>query len=61
MTKFAFVELGLETLQIISHKTNLGSIKVAENNGFVWQRTLLNEFTPSNESPLDMELYELYN
>ncbi|PKP17153.1 MAG: N-acetyltransferase [Bacteroidetes bacterium HGW-Bacteroidetes-23] len=61
MTKFAFDELGLKTLQIISHKTNLGSIKVAENNGFVWQRTLLNEFTPTNESPLDMELYELYN
>lgn len=61
MTKFAFDELGLKTLQIISHKTNLRSIKVAENNGFVWQRTLLNEFTPTNESPLDMELYELYN
>jgi ribosomal-protein-alanine N-acetyltransferase len=61
MIKFAFNELGLKTLQIISHKTNLGSIKVAENNGFVWQRTLLNEFTPTNEGPLDMELYELYN
>lgn len=62
MTKFAFDELGLKTLQIISHKTNSGSIKVAENNGFVWQRrTLLNEFTPTNETPLDMKLYELYN
>ncbi len=60
MTKFAFNELGLKTLQIISHKTNLGSIKVAENNGFVWQQTLLNEFTPKNEKPLDMELFELY-
>jgi ribosomal-protein-alanine N-acetyltransferase len=45
----------------MAHKTNLGSIKVALNNGFVWQRTSLNEFTPVNESPLDMELYELYN
>ena len=61
MAKFAIEDLGLKTLQIISHKTNLGSIKVAENNGFVWQRNLLNEFTPTNESPLDMELYELYN
>lgn len=61
MTKFAFEELGLKTLQIISHKTNLGSVKVAENNGFVWQKTLQNEFTPINETPLDMELYELYN
>lgn len=61
MTKFAFDDLGLKTLQIMAHKTNLGSIKVALNNGFVWQRTALNEFTPVNETPLDMELYELYN
>jgi ribosomal-protein-alanine N-acetyltransferase len=61
MTKFAFEELRLKTLQIIAHKMNLGSVKVAVNNGFVWQRTLLNEFTPTNETPLDMELYELYN
>lgn len=61
MTKFAFDKLDLKTLQIMAHKTNLGSIKVALNNGFVWQRTALNEFTPTNELPLDMELYELYN
>ncbi len=61
MTKFSFEELGLKTLQIISHKTNLGSIEVAKNNGFVWQQTLLNEFTPTNEEPLDMELYVLSN
>jgi [ribosomal protein S5]-alanine N-acetyltransferase len=61
MTQFAFDELELKTLQIIAHKTNLGSIKVALNNGFIWQKTLLNEFTPTNEKPLDMELYELTN
>jgi len=61
MTKFAFEDLGLKTLQIISHKTNLGSVKVAENNSFVWKGTLLNEFTPTDEAPLDMELYELTN
>lgn len=61
MSKFAFDELYLKTMQIIAHKTNFGSIKVAENNGFVWQKTLLNEFTPTNELPLDMELYELSN
>ena len=61
MTNFAFEELGLKTLQIIAHKTNFGSVKVAENNGFVWQSTLQNEFTPINGTPLDMELYELYN
>ena len=59
MIKFAFKELNLKTIQIIAHKTNLGSIKVALNNGFVWQRTLENEFTPTNQAPLDMELYEL--
>jgi ribosomal-protein-alanine N-acetyltransferase len=58
MSQFAFDELGLRTLQIISHKTNLGSVKVAENNGYLWQRTVPNEFTPTNEKPLDMELYE---
>ena len=61
MTRFAFEELGLKTLQIISHKTNSRSIKVAENNGFVWQKSLPNEFTPTNETPLNMELYELTN
>lgn len=61
MTQFAFEELELKTLQIIAHKTNLGSIQVALHNGFVWQKTLLNEFTPTNESPLNMELYELIN
>ena len=61
MSKFAFEELGLKTIQIIAHKTNIGSCKVAEKNGFVWKTTLLNEFTPTNEAALDMELYELYN
>jgi ribosomal-protein-alanine N-acetyltransferase len=58
MMQFAFNELQLKTLQIIAHKTNIGSCKVAENCGFTWKRTLLNEFTPANETPLDMELYE---
>ena len=61
MTNFAFENLGFKTLQIIAHKSNLGSVKVAENNGFVWQKTLQNEFTSTNDEPLDMELYELYN
>jgi ribosomal-protein-alanine N-acetyltransferase len=58
MMQFAFNELKLKTLQIIAHKSNVGSCKVAENCGFTWKRTLLNEFTPANETPLDMELYE---
>ncbi|WP_418603665.1 GNAT family N-acetyltransferase [Hwangdonia sp.] len=60
LTEFAFKDLGLKTLQIIAHKTNLASVKVAENCGFIWKKTLKNEFTPNGELPLDMELYELY-
>lgn len=61
LTKYAFDELGLVTLQIIAHKDNLPSIQVALNNDFEWQKTLENEHTPPNETPLDMELYELNN
>lgn len=61
LSTYAFEDLGLNTLQIIVHKDNIPSVKVAENNNFVWKETLKNEFTPVNEKPLDMELYELYN
>jgi len=61
LSKHAFENLGLETLQIISHKTNIGSVKVAENNSFKWIKTLKEEYTPPGEKPLDMELFELYN
>jgi ribosomal-protein-alanine N-acetyltransferase len=61
VSNYAFNELELKTLQIIAHKTNLASIKVAENNGFVWIRTLVDEFTPTYELSLDMELYEYTN
>ncbi len=60
-TIFATEELGLKTIQIISHKSNLGSVYVALKSGFVWKETLPEEFTPINETPLDMELYELRN
>ncbi|MBQ0788730.1 MAG: GNAT family N-acetyltransferase [Oceanihabitans sp.] len=60
LSEYAFTHLDLESLQIIAHKDNLPSVNVALNNGFVWQKTLEKEFTPTNESPLDMELYELY-
>ena len=60
LSTHAFVDLGLETLQIIVHKENLPSVKVATNNGFQWQKTLIKAYTPPGESPLDMELYELY-
>lgn len=57
----AFNVLKLEKLQIIVHKSNLSSIKVAKNCNFEWQKVLKAEFTPFNEHPLDMELYELSN
>ncbi|MEE9361754.1 MAG: GNAT family N-acetyltransferase [Cellulophaga sp.] len=56
---YAFEKLGLETLQIIVHKTNIGSLKVAEKCNFKWQTVLKKEHTPPGEKPLDMELYEL--
>jgi ribosomal-protein-alanine N-acetyltransferase len=51
----------LETLVIITHKDNIGSCIVAENCGFRWVKTLENEFTPPDGSPMHMELYELRN
>lgn len=60
LSEHAFEGLGLKVLQIIVHEDNLGSVKVATNNGFEWQQTNLNGFTPPGERPLDMELYELY-
>ncbi len=61
LSRYALDILGLETIQIIAHKDNLASVNVAKNCEFIWQRTLKNEFTPTGEQPLDMELYELYN
>ena len=60
LSNYAFEILGLETLQIIAHNDNLPSKSVALKNGFIWQKTLENEFTPTGEAPLDMELYELH-
>ena len=60
LSEYAFTDLGLETLQIIAYKDNISSIKVALSNDFKWIKTLINEFTPIGESPLDMELYERY-
>ncbi|WP_432412197.1 GNAT family N-acetyltransferase [Rasiella sp. SM2506] len=59
LISIAFNELKLENLIIIVHKSNMGSIKVAEKCGFKHTKTLKNEFTPTGENPLDMELYEL--
>lgn len=59
LSEYAFSELGLETLRIIAHESNIPSISVAEKCGYIWAKKLLKEHTPPNEEPLDMELYEL--
>ena len=58
ISTWAFEELQLKTLQIITHKSNIGSVRVAEKCGFIWQKVLMAEHTPPGENPLDMELYE---
>ncbi len=59
ISRWAFEELKLKTLQIIAHKGNGASVRVAEKCGYLWKGVLKAEHTPPNEPPLDMELYEL--
>ena len=59
LSSYAFETLSLQSLKIITHRTNLGSIRIAEKCGFIWQKSLRNEFKPKNEKALDMELYVL--
>ncbi|TNJ47240.1 GNAT family N-acetyltransferase [Tamlana fucoidanivorans] len=61
LSKHAFNELKLETLQIIVHKSNTPSITVATSCHFTWIKTLKKAFTPPKERALNMELYELYH
>lgn len=60
LSEYAFESLDLDTLQIVVHKSNIASLKVAENCNFTRIKTLKNEHTPPGEKPLNMELYELY-
>jgi ribosomal-protein-alanine N-acetyltransferase len=60
LSNYAFESLGLIALQIITHKTNVSSVKVAEKCNFTWIKTLKQSFTPPGKEPLDMELYERY-
>jgi len=61
ISTWAFSQQHLERLRIIVHKSNIASIKVAKNCGYIWEQTLEKEHTPPNEDPLDMELYVLKN
>lgn len=58
LVDYAFENLELNRLQIIVHKDNVGSIKVAEKSNFNWQQTLTKAFTPPGKNAMDMELYE---
>ncbi|QMU66654.1 MAG: GNAT family N-acetyltransferase [Flavobacteriaceae bacterium] len=60
LSSYAFQKLNLKTLQIIVHKSNIASIRVAQKCHFVWQKKLINAYTPPGGTPMDMELYELY-
>jgi len=59
ISEYAFQKLELITLQIIVHKSNVGSIRVAEKCNYIWRSTLKDAFAPPYEEALDMELYEL--
>ena len=58
-SNYVIETMGLETLQIIAHKSNVPSVNVALQSGFEWLETLENEFMSMNGTPLDMELFEL--
>jgi ribosomal-protein-alanine N-acetyltransferase len=57
---WVFEHLGLNTLQIIAHKDNNGSTRIAEKLGFTWQTSLKNEHKRYNGTAVNMELYEKY-
>lgn len=55
---WAFTDLGLDSLQIVAHKDNKGSTRIAEKLGFSWQATLLDAHKRFNGELVAMELYE---
>lgn len=57
---WAFEDIGLDTLQIIAHKDNKGSTRIAEKLGFAWKASLPDAHTRLNGKVVTMELYEKY-
>lgn len=57
---WAFEVIGLNTLQIIAHKDNKGSSRIAEKLGFTWKVSLPDAHTRFNGKVVNMELYEKY-
>jgi ribosomal-protein-alanine N-acetyltransferase len=50
----------LNTLQIITHKDNNGSTRIAEKLGFTWQTSLKNRHKRFDGTAANMGLYEKY-
>lgn len=59
VSNYAMEVLGLDTLQILSHKTNVSSVNTALRSGFKWKETLKDEFKSLEGTSLDMELFEI--
>ena len=57
--KWSFKKANLDTLQIIAHKTNVPSVKIALKHNFIWIKTLPKSHQTFDKKFVDMELYEL--
>jgi ribosomal-protein-alanine N-acetyltransferase len=57
---WVFEHLCLNMLQIIAHKDNYSSTRIAEKLGFTWQTSLKNEHKRFDGTVVNMELYEKY-
>ncbi|KPM31082.1 Ribosomal-protein-L7p-serine acetyltransferase [Croceitalea dokdonensis DOKDO 023] len=60
ITAWSFNDLGLHALQIIAHETNTASIRIAEKNGFVYQKELPKSHRRFNGELVNMQLYQRY-
>lgn len=60
LKEWAFNTLNLDTLQIFAHNTNIGSIRIAEKNGFVFKTMLQKIHTRYDGEVVDMQVYECY-
>lgn len=59
ITNYALNVLGLKKLQIVTHKSNIGSVKVAKKCGYIWKGVFPKMFHSPIAGPMEMELYEL--
>lgn len=55
---YAIESLGLKTLEILAHETNVSSVNVALKSGFKWKKTIKDAFASLNGTPQDIELFE---